>query len=62
MKFKIEINMNNAAFANPDELPSIVWGIAELLMRGYSPTDGGAICASNGNIVGEWEVNNEYAR
>lgn len=56
MHFKLQINMDNAAFENSEELPALVESVLESLRNGYGSGDGSAIQDSNGNTVGKWEV------
>lgn len=58
MKFKLEIDMGNAAFEDyPDELPKLLELMA-LLARGnkWIKGDSGPLFDTNGNKVGAWEV------
>ena len=55
MTFKLEINMDNAAFDNPDELSWILHRISEYAnKRDYQNND--IVRDSNGNTVGRWEI------
>jgi len=65
MKFKCEINMDNAAFGeNPAELQGILQSVSDRLLKTYGTPWGmlyeegssGKILDSNGNSVGQWEI------
>jgi hypothetical protein len=52
MKFKLQVDMDNAAFDDPSELPRILAGLAERIRR---DPDLGAwnVMDVNGNTVGQ---------
>ncbi|HEB29335.1 MAG TPA: hypothetical protein ENI15_00455 [Spirochaetes bacterium] len=62
MKFKLEFNMDNAAFEDADIMYSViafieVEGILNKVADDYQSGDiAGAIRDSNGNAVGKWEI------
>lgn len=57
MQITININLNNAAFEdNPNELQEILGRLPHNL----KPGDDGKLKDSNGNTVGQWEVNESY--
>lgn len=57
MKFKLTIDMNNAAFAEEGELSAILRKLARRFddVRSVARTSG-ILSDSNGNTVGEWSV------
>lgn len=58
MKILIECNLDNAAFEeNPNELQEIV---AQQIPHNLKPGDDGKLKDSNGNTVGQWEVNENF--
>lgn len=58
MKFKLEINMDNAAFEDDSEIKRIMDDMAKKISHGYPLRcwDKGVIYDINGNKVGTWEV------
>jgi hypothetical protein len=58
MKILIECNLDNAAFQdNQLELSEI---IARQIPHNLKPGDDGKLKDSNGNTVGQWEVNESF--
>jgi hypothetical protein len=58
MKILIECNLDNAAFQdNQLELSEI---IARQIPHNLEPGDDGKLKDSNGNTVGQWEVNESF--
>jgi len=54
MKFKLNFNMDNAAFGDPDlEIARILHEIADKVERGIQ---GGPVRDINGNNVGAWTI------
>ncbi len=51
MKFIVEINCDNFAFENPQELPNILMSLAQKMEDGHN-VDGIKLRDTNGNIVG----------
>lgn len=57
MKIQIEIDLDNAAFEdNPGELAQIL----DKIPSNVRPGDDGKLMDSNGNRVGQWEVNESF--
>lgn len=50
---KINIETNNAAFEDPDELPRLLLEIVDRINQGETQ---GIIRDTNGNKVGSWEI------
>lgn len=53
MKFRVDINLDNASFEDAEELPRIIDKIARQVRQGQT---GMGIIDSNGNRVGQWVV------
>lgn len=53
MRFICEISLDNAAFENPEELPTILRQIATELEKGNT---GKRVKDNNGNFVGQWFI------
>lgn len=53
MKFRVDINLDNVAFEDAEELPRIIDKIARQVRQGQT---GMGIIDSNGNRVGQWVV------
>lgn len=57
MKIEIEIDLDNASFQdNPGELAQIL----DRIPNNIRPGDDGKLKDSNGNTVGQWEVNESF--
>lgn len=52
MKFRCDIDMQNAAFENPEELISILW--EQVIKKIEENNTGNRVRDSNGNAVGQW--------
>lgn len=58
MNIRIEVNLDNSAFEeNQLELSEI---IARQIPHSLKPGDDGKLKDSNGNTVGQWEVNESF--
>ena len=53
MKLTVNVNMDNAAFEDPEEIKMIM---AVIGMKAANGQTGGKIMDSNGNTVGAWEI------
>lgn len=51
--FQVSINLDNAAFDNPDELPQLLENIAKQIRDGKLEA---VVVDSNGNRVGKWQI------
>lgn len=57
-RFTLKIDLDNAAFAEPDELPRILHTVADRLAAnpGMQTASTAAVRDVNGNMCGAWKV------